>query len=522
MLTSNMTANELATTEEWGAFCSGLKWLFSRQDERIGGWPSGSAPDTISPRCTAHVIAPLLDVYPVGKASVERGILYLSKHSIRTTSVYWKRQTVDGFQQHDIPATLVSTLALLRYHRLTGIQIEPSPDYLRRSGQKVIEEAIEHAPRYVEEVSCWLFLACASLLEEIGSDGGLWDRLLSSTGKYGIPEAHGVDRYSSAPNKRSEVLETVEVLHAFLKSGRCEIERITAGVDYVLEEAYDDIDGNTYWQAPKGSAHQGPLLSTRYIMLFLEEYRPHARSSDLIQRVDFARRRAAQWVARVQMADGSWLTSTKETLSPNFCGYALQALWKVIKLSCRPEEQHKLVDIAANEVGKIWPSGDEDTGQSIRMPTGALEVFIVHGHDDELKNEVARFIRQFGLKAVILHELPNRGRTIIEKFEDYSDVQFVVVLATPDDLGSKKADPVQLRPRPRQNVLFELGYFIGKIGRRNVVLLCKDDKDDKGNKVKMQIPTDYNGVVYVPVEEGSNSWKEELAKELKAAGLLSN
>lgn len=109
---------------------------------------------------------------------------------------------------------------------------------------------------------------------------------------------------------------------------------------------------------------------------------------------------------------------------------------------------------------------------------------------------------------MILHELRNSGRTIIEKFEENAEVQFAVILLTPDDVGRLKteAEP-QLCPRPRQNVVFEMGYFIGRIGRDRVFPLTVGDTE---------IPSDYAGVVYTEMD-GRGAWKGDLVRELKGA-----
>jgi hypothetical protein len=134
------------------------------------------------------------------------------------------------------------------------------------------------------------------------------------------------------------------------------------------------------------------------------------------------------------------------------------------------------------------------------------EIFIVHGHDDSAKVSVARFIERLGLKAIILHEQHNGGMTIIEKIETHTNVGFAVVLYTPCDLGGKNARSLQ--PRARQNVLFEHGYLMAKIGRRKVCALVKDI---------VETPSDISGVVYTPMDE-HGAWHYKLAKELKAAG----
>jgi predicted nucleotide-binding protein len=135
------------------------------------------------------------------------------------------------------------------------------------------------------------------------------------------------------------------------------------------------------------------------------------------------------------------------------------------------------------------------------------DVFIVHGHDDPAKMEVARLIERAGLNVKILHEQPNEGRTIIEKFERYAGLAgFAVVLLTPDDVGG--ADRERLRPRARQNVIGEMFWFAGKLGRQRVCALKKGD---------VEMPSDFAGVGYTEMDD-RGAWKTELLKELDAAG----
>lgn len=137
-------------------------------------------------------------------------------------------------------------------------------------------------------------------------------------------------------------------------------------------------------------------------------------------------------------------------------------------------------------------------------------VFIVHGHDEVLKNAVKQFLSQLGLRPIILHEQPNRGRTIIEKFIDHSDVAFAVVLLTPDDKGGSSMVPRQkLRYRARQNVILELGYFLGRLGRANVAAIYDES---------VEMPSDYEGVLFLPFDERGR-WRRLLVKELRAAKL---
>jgi len=147
---------------------------------------------------------------------------------------------------------------------------------------------------------------------------------------------------------------------------------------------------------------------------------------------------------------------------------------------------------------------------SQKLPSGSTRrVFLVHGHDEGAKQTVARFLEHLDLQPIILHEQPSEGKTIIEKFEKNADVEFAVVLLTPDDLCSLKSHPKNMRPRARQNVILELGYFIGRLTRQRVCALCKND---------IELPSDYHGVVYVSMDE-SEGWKLQLAKEIKQSGL---
>ncbi len=136
------------------------------------------------------------------------------------------------------------------------------------------------------------------------------------------------------------------------------------------------------------------------------------------------------------------------------------------------------------------------------------KVFIVHGHDNAAREAAARFVENLGFKAIILHEQASSGQTIIEKIEANSNVGFGIVLYTPCDLGRSKEEKDQLKPRARQNVVFEHGYLMGKIGRENVCALVKGD---------IEKPTDISGVVYIPMDEG-DGWKLAVAKEMKKSG----
>jgi predicted nucleotide-binding protein len=138
------------------------------------------------------------------------------------------------------------------------------------------------------------------------------------------------------------------------------------------------------------------------------------------------------------------------------------------------------------------------------------EIFLVHGQNEEFREKVARFLEKLDLSVTILHEKPNKGRTIIEKFSDYSNVGFAVVLLTADDKGGPKDKPYEEQElRARQNVLLELGFFLGSLGRGKVCALCEDG---------VEIPSDYKGVAFVPLDK-AGAWKLLLAREIREAGI---
>lgn len=136
------------------------------------------------------------------------------------------------------------------------------------------------------------------------------------------------------------------------------------------------------------------------------------------------------------------------------------------------------------------------------------KIFIVHGHNNEIKQTVARTLSQLKLEPIILHEQAEQGRTIIEKFEaNSSDVNFAIILLTADDVGKSNKE-TDYKSSARQNVVFEMGYFIGKLGRNKVFLLIENGVDKPG---------DLDGIVYVPIDD-ADGWKLKLVRELRVVG----
>jgi predicted nucleotide-binding protein len=151
-------------------------------------------------------------------------------------------------------------------------------------------------------------------------------------------------------------------------------------------------------------------------------------------------------------------------------------------------------------------AGDALVTPILKMPL-TNKVFVVHGHDAAAREMVARFLLQIGFEPIILFEQANQGCTVIEKVEKHGDVSFAVVLLTPDDVGRAQT-ATELEPRPRPNVLLELGYFLGRLGRDKVCSLTKGD---------VRVPSDFAGVVWTALDD-AGGWKQCLARELQAAG----
>ncbi|MYD61723.1 MAG: hypothetical protein F4W91_11840 [Gemmatimonadetes bacterium] len=159
------------------------------------------------------------------------------------------------------------------------------------------------------------------------------------------------------------------------------------------------------------------------------------------------------------------------------------------------------------DAGMAPDDGQSVVNSPIKLKTG--RAFVVHGRNDKAKLEVRGFLAQLNIEPVILDEQPSESQTVIEKFEGHADVDFAVVLLTPDDTGKLAGSPDEPKPRARQNVIFEFGFFVGKLGRSKVFVL---------HKGKVDIMSDYHGVIYILMDD-AGGWKLKLAMEIKNAGV---
>jgi predicted nucleotide-binding protein len=141
-------------------------------------------------------------------------------------------------------------------------------------------------------------------------------------------------------------------------------------------------------------------------------------------------------------------------------------------------------------------------------PPMGKQVFVVHGHDRSARLAVENLLYTLALEPIVLQEQAGTLLTIIERLEYHGDVQFAVVLLTPDDEGRLRSEAADLKTRARQNVILELGYFIGKLGRKRVCALHAES---------LEIPSDLSGIHYLPLDDAGR-WQLMLKRELVAAG----
>lgn len=178
------------------------------------------------------------------------------------------------------------------------------------------------------------------------------------------------------------------------------------------------------------------------------------------------------------------------------------------------KEEEITNDLIAFPKGKKPKLNDKPKTQQIFVRNNPQKVFIVHGRDESLIHEVQLFLSRFSIEGIVLNQQINGGKTIIEKLlalTNEEDIGFAIVLYTPDDEGKIKEElDSSLKARARQNVIFEHGLLVGRLGREKVVSLCKDPE-------KLEIPNDLAGVIYEAYDKTGN-WKIKIAREMKAQG----
>jgi predicted nucleotide-binding protein len=204
------------------------------------------------------------------------------------------------------------------------------------------------------------------------------------------------------------------------------------------------------------------------------------------------------WWARLVVGD--WRIGDFETTESDSRGGRLPGRLQAFGVTFRRSDIEQMISPVPQSAG----------GASLkaRPPIASRKVFIVHGRDEGAKNEVALFLQRIRLEDIVLHQRPNRGRHLLTKFQEEAEgASFAIILMTPDDDGGPVGEPQQRRAR--QNVVFELGFFIGKFGTPRVAALIVPG---------VEKPSDFDGICWINFGRGTN-WKTELARELKDAGV---
>lgn len=272
-------------------------------------------------------------------------------------------------------------------------------------------------------------------------------------------------------------------------------------------------------KARNGSSSTPPTLAPEQASQLLRSHCEKGRQ--LLKSRPITSSNEQAWEAVVQdllvQAFGSLSPNVERILAVGRLNFAFgggnETEWEAARaetMTTRLEILDGLIDLLDSEAN-LAAAGSVSSAQPSSSPDQIRNtVFLVHGHDEAAIHEVARLLEQLDLEVIILREQPNSGRTIIEKFVDYSNVGFAVVLLTGDDRGGAKSltrDEQKLRAR--QNVILELGFFLGRLGRNRVCVLHQAD---------VEIPSDYSGVLFLPLDP-AGAWRLALARELKAAGL---
>jgi predicted nucleotide-binding protein/CheY-like chemotaxis protein len=152
-----------------------------------------------------------------------------------------------------------------------------------------------------------------------------------------------------------------------------------------------------------------------------------------------------------------------------------------------------------------------DPGAPVRSVRGDATVFIVHGRDHAQRDRIASILQGLGVTPVILDRAAREGATLIELFEMCaSRVVYAIVVMTGDDVGYLGTYAAGKRLRARQNVVFELGFFYGKIGRNRVLCLTQPD---------VERPSDIDGIVYEDLSRSDHEIERRIMKELQAVGV---
>lgn len=180
---------------------------------------------------------------------------------------------------------------------------------------------------------------------------------------------------------------------------------------------------------------------------------------------------------------------------------------KVVVRGKKSAEQQRASELfgTANGMRATQSSNGNAEAKTVSDP----KVFIVYGHDGQARDELELLLLRMNIKPIILQNLAPEGKTIIEALIANTNVRYAVVLLTPDDQGHRVEQPGEIKHQARQNVVLELGMFLAKLGRENVAILHKGE---------LELPSDINGLIYIPFQNSVQEAKNKLAASLQKAG----
>jgi predicted nucleotide-binding protein len=299
-------------------------------------------------------------------------------------------------------------------------------------------------------------------------------------------------------------------------------EPITAGlIRHVIESALvvadiSHLNPNVMYQVGIRHAAGKPLILLAEFEQFLPFDMANVRTIRIDVTIEGVNRARDELVREIALAAAAAPYATSPIAAAIDLG-ALERL-RADEIVANPAEAADAVVNALKAVetrlSSLETRFEEANVRSAQQSSGKYSnrVFVVHGHDNSMKNELARLLERIGLEPIILHEQPDRGQTVFAKLNDeMSDVGFAFILLTPDDLGTVTTDQQSLHPRARQNVVFEHGLFTARLGPARVCAIRVGD---------VEIPSDLQGVLYkfIPLGGAIRSIALELAAELRAAG----
>jgi len=182
-----------------------------------------------------------------------------------------------------------------------------------------------------------------------------------------------------------------------------------------------------------------------------------------------------------------------------------------IKVNYKKKEILYIDDLVKDVTQDFINLSSLNENSKMNMTKNGNSIFIVHGHDHTKVTELENFVRNIGYEPIVLFKETDTGETIIEKIEKYSNQAiYAIVLYTKCDEGYPAGKDSQKKPRARQNVVFEHGYLMAKLGRNRVCAILSDDS--------IETPGDISGIIYKLFDENS-AWKYQIAKSMKEVGI---